>query len=478
AIISFASFLFFIQSCQRIDTTDLGVGLIPAVDNVNTFEDILDISTNNLLLPDSSIVNRTENHALGVIEDPQFGKTTASIFFDLLPTTSGTHPFVNKDSIKGNIDSVILSLDYAGLYGDSTSVEKIRVFEIAQSANFTDTSYKLGAPEFPVIEAQLAEKMVDFTSLNDPHIIKKGKDTVLIREENILQIRLDKSIGLRLAGYDTLGAYKNDSEFRKSFKGIALKVDSTGPGSRKALAYFNLSSNARTRLTVYYRTVTNGKPDTTFTEFVYKNEVAIGANLVKRNLIGTSYLNNISAPVSNKEKLYIQSSPGSYATLKIPALDTMSNRLIYRAELVVNELFDPSNRVFNPPDYLFIDYLDSSTNKYFTLLRDFSVSNEGYNSDFGMTPKRIQNTSGDPVLQWRFNISRYIQGIVTRKEKNNVLRLYSPFVTTVNYNLSGTGVVMSPLKVNTNIAKGRLILGGGAHPSQSMKLRIIYSHVL
>lgn len=477
-IISLVTILSFEQSCQRIDTTDLGVGLIPAVDNVNTFESILEVKTDNILLSDSTIISRTANHALGILEDPEFGTTVANIYFDVLPTTSGTHPFVNKDSINGKIDSVILSLDYVGLYGDSTSVENVRVSEIAQSADFADTSYMISHPDFAVVPTPLKVQTVDFTTLNDPHVIKKGEDTTLVTEENIFRIRLDNSLGLRLAAYDTSNAYLSDSAFRKYFKGFALKVDPAGAGSRKALAYLNLTDNAKTRLTVYYRTVNNGVPDTTYAEFVYKDQVAIGANLVKRNTDNSNYSKNLTSPGKNKEKLYIQSSPGSYASITIPGLDTMSNKLIYRAELVVNQLADPTNAVFAQPDYLLLDYFDSSSSSYSTLLRDFSVSTDGYNADFGMTPKSMVNGANERVLQWKFNISRYVQGIVTRKEKNRLLRLYAPFLTIVNYNYSGSGLVSGALNINTNIAKGRAIVGGGSHPSQSMKVRIIYSKVL
>lgn len=478
AIISLLTILFFEQSCQRIDTTDLGVGLIPVVDNVNTFETILDVKTDNLLLPDSTSISRTANHALGILEDPEFGTTVANIYFDVLPTTAGTNPFVNKDSINGKIDSVILSLDYAGLYGDSTSVENLGVYEIDQSADFTDTSFMINRADFPVVPTPLKVQRVDFTTLNDPHVIKKGEDTTLVTEENILRIRLDNSLGLRLAGYDTSNAYYSDSAFRKKFRGFALKVDPAGAGSRKALAYFNLTDNSKTRLTVYYRTVNNGVPDTTFTEFVYKDQVAIGANLIKRNTNGSNYVKNLTSAAKNKETLYIQSSPGSYASISIPGLDTMSNKLIYRAELLVNQLYSPTNSIFAQPDYLLLDYYDSTSSKYSTLLRDFSVSADGYNADFGMTPKSIANSAHEQVLQWKFNISRYVQGIVTRKEKNQLLRLYAPFLTIVNYNYSGSGLINGALNINTNIAKGRAIVGGGSHPSQPMKVRIIYSKVL
>jgi hypothetical protein len=467
AIFSISIILTFEQSCQKIDTTTLGIGLIPPVDNINTFDTVLEVITNNSFLEDSTAISRNENHALGIIDDPEFGKTTGNIYFDVVPASSGTYPFRNKDSIKG-IDSVILSLDYRGLYGDSNSIEKIHVYEIAQSAKFEDTLYKLNHPDFAVLPTQLGETTVNFTTLNDPQVIKKGADTNLVTESNILRIRLDRSLGLRLAGYDTLTAFKSDSMFIQYFKGIALKADVAGPRN-KALAYFNLSDNAKTRLTVYYRAGNTTKIDTTYTEFIYKNLVAKGANLVKRDISGTPYAANIAS--ANKDKLYLQSVPGSLATLYIPGLKTLTNRVIQRAELIIEKMPSAEEQFFAPP-VLFLDRVDSTNaprNTYFSVPTDFTTDYQGsYNvAEFGGILK------GD---QYTFNLTRSIQSIVTRKDKVYSYRLYAPFSAWPVYTplVSGNGF---PVQVNANIAAGRVVVGSGSNSSKKLRLRIIYTKI-
>src|SRR4051812_18736207 len=108
AFFAFISILVFEQSCQKIDTTTLGASLLPEVDNISTFDTVLEAITRDYYMDDSTSIGRTENHALGYMEDPEFGKTYASMFFEVLPTATG-YPFVNKDSVKG-VDSVVLSL--------------------------------------------------------------------------------------------------------------------------------------------------------------------------------------------------------------------------------------------------------------------------------------------------------------------------------------------------------------------------------
>jgi len=77
---------------------------------------------------------------------------------------------------------------------------------------------------------------------------------------------------------------------------------------------------------------------------------------------------------------------------------------------------------------------------------------------------------------FRFNISRYIQSIITKHEPNDTLRIYAPLRTTV-YN-SNLRQFMS-IRVMDAIAKGRIVLGGGSYADSTsrLRLRIIYSNL-
>ncbi len=95
-------------SCTKITPTDIGADLLPAVDNVTTFDTTLRVYADNYLFNDSSRVNYAQNHALGVIEDdPEFGKTESQIYLSLVPGGTSRNPFTSLDSIVG-MDSVIL----------------------------------------------------------------------------------------------------------------------------------------------------------------------------------------------------------------------------------------------------------------------------------------------------------------------------------------------------------------------------------
>jgi len=73
--------------------------------------------------------NKNDNQVLGAItNDPLFGKSTASMYFEVTPPF---FPFAipgAKDSIR--IDSAVLILSYKYSYGDTTAPLKLTVSEI------------------------------------------------------------------------------------------------------------------------------------------------------------------------------------------------------------------------------------------------------------------------------------------------------------------------------------------------------------
>jgi len=287
------SFLL-VASCEKIDTTDIGEDLIPAVDNVSTFDTILDVVTDNFLLPDSTRILRGEAHAWGVIEnDPEFGKTKGEVYFSLTPSGYGIHPFPKKDSTL-EIDSVVLALTYSGAFGDTQSIQKITIHEIDQDANFGNNGigYPIDYTGIAVNVAQLGSKLVDFKTLDDSVIDVRKRDT--LRLKNQLRIQLDKTLANRFLAYDTANAYKNDSSFRAKFRGLALKVDEAGSPAKNGLAYL-LPSGANTKLIFYYR-VKSGSTvtDTVSTEFGFYPFNYANANLVSRTPANNylTYLNN------------------------------------------------------------------------------------------------------------------------------------------------------------------------------------------
>jgi Domain of unknown function (DUF4270) len=484
----FALFLIitiFFAACTKIDTTNVGDGLIPVVDNVNTKEMFLDVAANTFLYPDSTVLGRTEQLALGTItNDPLVGKTTASIFTQLRPLTAGFYPFLNHpDSV--TVDSVILGLGLTATYGDTTTAQSVKVYEIDQASNFVlnnSAPYKINTPYagIPVINTLLNRGGTSYSFIparqRDKRYAFRG--TVAIDSfTDQLRIPLNTALGNRFRLYDTSNAYKNDSAFNSLFRGFAIITDSAAAVSPGSLSFFRMN-NANTVLYFYFRVKRNGRIDTTYTTFSF-NSTAAYANIINRQRSGSEIASHLTPTPGGDSILYLQNSPGTFAQLNIPGLTTLSNRVIHRAELVVTQIPESPLNKFRINENIFLEYFDSINNSYKALQPDFEYNAGGYNlSQFGMSPLQINDPfSGQVLKQWRLNMTRYVQALVTQRKTNFPLRLYTPYYTLVKYNFPLQGEQSILVVVNTEIAAGRMKVGGGSHSKYKMRLRIIYSDI-
>ncbi|HEY0433097.1 MAG TPA: DUF4270 family protein, partial [Chitinophagaceae bacterium] len=425
------------------------------------FEISLNTITQNFAFNDTTPVVYTDPIALGDIDDPEFGHTHANFNFSIAPATLGTYPFVNRDSL--SIDSVVLQMGYIAAFGDTVNngIQTVHVFEIDPAAGFNDTTryrYADPATEFATTGLELGSASYSVRSLKDSLHLVRGKDTAVV--SNVLRVRLDNELAARFAAYDTSNGYKNDSLFHQLFRGLSLQSDAGG----NALTYFDLSNTTNTKLTVYFR---YGLHDTTSFDFFHTGVYGV-ANYVNRQPSGNylTYLGNGAT-----DQIYLQSAPGSYVKVVIPALDTFGNKVIHRAEIVGTKIPSAADDVFGAPSQLMLDRKNRNTpDTVFMLQNDLVASASG---TIGFTAFGGSLLSDNAV---RFNVSQYVQGIITKHQPNDTLRLFAPFRT--NEFNSALNTTLS-LRVTDAIAKGRLVLGGGTYPdpTKRLRLRIIYSNL-
>jgi hypothetical protein len=468
----FAILLFFhFTSCRKInEATTLGQDLIPPIDNVHTFDTTLSVDVFNELFTlqnDTFRLGRSDEHFLGIISnDPLFGTTDARLFLQLKPAAF-PYMFERTDSLA--LDSVVLVLDYTGTYGDTLADQTVNVYALDLGNDFRwDSLYNIRENTFSY-STLLASKTFK------PRNLKDSVFAFLDTTSHQLRFRLPDAFGQMLMNFDTTNAYWSDSAFNTYFKGFALQSF-----SGNAVMGFNLSGN-NTKLALYYsypQKGGQGTRDTTVTYFRLSTRSA-SANYIIRNYSG-SQLALYQGGTAPDDLVFLQNTPGSYARVQIPALATLSNRIIHRAELIIEQVYHPSDNIFGPPDRLFLDAYDTTLKKYRTIPFDFTLDFQGNINaqSFGMNPKSTVDGSGNPIKVWRFNISRYIQNMLTGKEPLYELRLISPYFIYDQYRPPGsTSTQPLGVYVNNSILRGRLRAGGGNHPTQPMRLRIIYSKI-
>ncbi|HJS54831.1 MAG TPA: DUF4270 family protein, partial [Chitinophagaceae bacterium] len=387
------SLVLIISSCNKInEATDVGDEIIPGVDGVNTFDTtIADLETYNTIfdpVKDSVRVERGDDHILGnIVSDPFFGKTNAKIFLELKPTFypwnfSDIH---NKDSLY--LDSVVLVLGWSATYGDTMAPQRVRAWEMDQSNNFRIDSFYSLRDQYFTYSNLLGTK--DFLPSQLKDSVKVFQDTTAGQ----LRIRLNDAFGRRLLDYDTTNAYKSDSAFKSYLKGFAIDADQS---FGNALMAFGLADNPNTNLAIYYRYRKGGQDDTTVSYFQFTGFSARHNYIERFDFAGTPLQAASNTPAED-DLIYLINTPGSFATVKIPVLRNLSSRLINRAELIVEEVFDPSDKTFTPPEGLMLDVYDSTLDDYKFMPYDYAPDQTGLsNIGFGMYGKRTVDAFGNP----------------------------------------------------------------------------------
>jgi hypothetical protein len=473
------SLIFIFFSCKKInESTTLGDDVIPGVDGITTFEAILPVDVYNGLfdgITDSSSMSENNDHMLGnILTDPLFGKTNAKLFLELKPNFNiGRFTFsgiTNPDSL--HLDSIVMILGWRGTYGDTLAPQRIKVYEMDLANDFRyDTAYQIRQQYFTYSNL-LGTKDIFPNSLRDS--VKAFKDTTA----NQLRIRLNDNFGnllLKGPNFDSAHAYSSDSAFRTYFKGFAVEADNS---FGNAIMTFGLSNEPNTKLAIYYHFDKNGISDTTVSYFQFTNRSA-HHNFINRNFTGSEMLAAQGGPA---QYAYLLNVPGSFATVKIPGLRNFDNSIVHRAELIMEQVYDVSDKNFIPPQAIFLDLYDSSISKYKVVPYDFVLDNAGVIfQQFGMYGKSSADVSGNPIRTWNFNLTRYVQNILTKKEPVHNLRLLSHWYVTDQYkadNGNNAGNYSSvSIPVNSLFTVGRVRVGGGNHPTQKMRLRIVYSKI-
>lgn len=483
----FISIALFAWGCTKLDTTNLGTDLIPDVDNVNTFADTLDIVTTqgvfSGLYQDSTKLSLTEEYAIGKVNDPLMGATDAKLFLHYKPPF---YPYyigkLANDTIVA-ADSVVLCLSYKAFWGDSTQPVQLQVYEVSQEARGewdSITTYRT-INYAPYYETPISDpKTIDIRTLSS--FVKVGKSDSI---NNQIRIKLSPSFAASLFSRDTSinKSFSTDSLYRRFLNGFAVVAN-----SGNSLMYVNLLEDA-TRLELHYKKRNAGILDTVYSNFYFNS--GLQGEIIPRCPVANQITRTRNALPSGDQELYLQTTPGTFANLSIPGLSNLNNRIIHRAEIQVQQIPNPIyDQTYAQCSYLYIDLVDSGANKWKPIYHDLNPTSF-YDPDFktagypyfpangdvninyfgGYLKKKFEN--GELQSYYNFNVTRYVQQIITKHTMNYTLRLFPAH----SFMYPQYSNVLIPYK--NPIAYGSVRVGGGANPvpSYRMRMRIIYSNI-
>ncbi|MFZ9719104.1 MAG: DUF4270 family protein [Chitinophagaceae bacterium] len=463
--------MFFVaglNACTKLDATRIGTELIPGVDLLHTDTLLLPVETFTLLDGDTNYLFKTDEHVLGYLNDPLMGTTEAAVFMQPGITNAG-FTFPNKrDSLF--LDSAVLSISYVRTYGDTSLPIKLNVYRVTDPTFVASRLYKTF--ESPVYNTSNLIGSVVVT----PSVFSKWQYLAYRNDSvrNQIRIPLSNAFAQELLNQDSSGVFRSDSSFKTFLNGIAIVPDASAGGN--SINYLSLNDPA-TRINLYYRVQKNGLIDTTLSVFPFNALISANANKITRNYS----LGEAGAAINGSVSpfVYIQSVPGTMGQVRIPGLDTASNRIVHRAELVARQVFAgplATEQIFRVPQLHAYAVTDSGRNQLlpFDSINYAIPTFQGslaYNLNLAYLnglPNFVTDASGNRVGEYRLTITRFVQNVLNGNSKNRSLRIAASYLASYAPNLYG----VTPINP---IAFGRVRLGGGSHPQYRMFVRIYYS---
>jgi len=415
-----------ISSCNK-EPDLIGLDLLPVTDRLDmAFTDTSTIIAYTIR-EDSLQTDELSTSLLGYINDPVFGNVLASVYTQFrLPlnnVTFGENPVA---------DSLVLTLVYNGIYGDSLSLHTFRVFELADSLNIDSSYYShMTVPVMPeqIGEATFVPNLSTADSVNGAFVPPH------------LRISLSQEFANKIITSDE-ETLSSNSYFLDVFKGLFITADQVTSNGTGAILYFNLL-DAMSGITLHY----HNDSDTSSMKFQINASCARFNNYNHFNYTNANpeLLAQLSGDtLAGNNRVFMQAMAGTKVMLRMPWLKNIPEN----AKIAVNEAIliltnDDTESVFPATGQLAIRAL-SATGSYL-LLPDETIGSAYFGG-------RYINKK-----EYRFRLTKYVQDRMKYGD------------------LADAGLML--LTPGGSLSANRVVLKGPGNEADRMRLVIYYTLV-
>lgn len=410
-----------IISCVK-EENKIGDDLIDGQNTSTIFTDTIEVSTKIKIV--DSVKSANLNYSiLGAINDPKFGKTNTALYSQLFLEQNNINFGTNY-----TFDSIVLILPYLDYYGDTTSNQNFKVYEVSETIDtfktYSNQSYQI---------SDLISNDLSFI----PHPVASNSGS----EESFgeLRIPLTEAFGQKILSKSGLPELENDDNFKEFIKGIAIIPDNNHSIGEGALFTFDYQ---KIKVQLFYQIGTI--PDSI--NFVFTNSTQ-HLNAYNHEYSGSEASSSFGQ--LNTENIYIQGLAGLEVEVDFPNIDQLQAALggesvaINKAVLQMNRSTDTVAMYSAPTLLLANEYRkpsDGSTDEYnYYQILDGNKVGGLYQSDENL---------------YNFTITRYL-----------------------NQRLKGLSSEKLYLRSYTYRALDRVILSGvsGTDENKKMKLNVVYT---
>ncbi len=330
---------------------------------------------------------------IGYLNDPYFGNTSASLYTEFrIPSTDVDF------GLSAQADSIVLSLDIAGYYGDTLSPLTISVREMLETIETTTT------------DTLDVETVVNIYSTDDfdvdPQILNNAQQEFLPIASSKLNISLSNTFAQQFLDVDSTNFADNEA-FQSFFNGLYIAVDQ-GLENGLLLELDLLSESSK--LTLYYH---NEFSDSLSYDF------QINSSADRMTRWSHDYSATEIESALNMEFVsqgYVQGGVGLRTYVELPDLNILkdSNYVFHSAELIIPYISNELDSIFYGPSKLGLAAVNSDGNLE-VLTEDQNIQGSTY----------FDGNRDETTQTYTFNIARYIHKVI-QEGYTNRLALYVP----------------------------------------------------
>jgi len=430
-----SSALAFVSGCN--EPNDLGMELLPSTDLIEIRNLVEKNSISSYTYSEDSVrTDEPDKSLLGNFTDPVFGNTTidfATQFRLLYAPEFGTNPVA---------DSVKLFLYYRNMYGDTTTLQRLKIYELNEDLIIDTTNTSGETSDYPYYQN------VDLKSMASPVQVGELEFVPEVEQDStsgdtlyqLLRIPLDISLGEKLVNADSTQT-ENNQVFLDFFKGLYIEVekDAYDGGSILELEAASNDNFQGSALLVYYNNDENKnaeEPDTLYHPFII-TQFSARVNSFKHDYSGTAFISDLNQEVKEDSLIYIQPTGGLKSKIYIndlslwkDSINTAINKaeLIFQVDTIVTEIDK-----YPPPTQLLFSYIDENGDEYLPV-------------DYVFNPSFYGGRLNTDDYTYRFNITQHVQQIIEGEIENHGF-----FLSTARKNSTAKRVVIKGSQSKTGI---------------------------
>jgi hypothetical protein len=412
-----------LSACKK-DAYKIGLDLLPPSDTLNVLKTDTCSVVAYSVFQDSCRTDKSGTLLLGSLMDPVFGNTTASMYTQFRLTGDlvdfGLNPV---------LDSLVLMMRYSGSYGDTNTLQNVKVYELNEDLTYDSTYYSDRHPS--TYGTLLANKT--FAPKPTDSVIVYGVKWMPHLRINLNQF--SNYLGNKLISAPS-SALTTNQAFLTFFKGLA--VETTPVYDKGALLSFN-TAGTDSKLVLYYH---NSTEDSLSLDMQINSQCAYFNRIGHRNYIDADP--EFKQQVMNhdtslgRNKIYVQGLAGVWTKIKLPYIKDFEKgqHIAINDALLIMKNYE-TDTTLSPPVQLILMKRDTAGT--FTNIIDV---NEGTSYFGGLYYEKERI--------YKFRITRHIQQILmgTTENLDLYLMVANPSTSSLNTRrviLNGTGLPSSPL---------------------------------